>query len=116
MPIQKKHHIHHKLLVLAEGDTDFKNELTRLYQSSFQELKDKVRDILHRGEIREFASVNHKYRASFLMFDLKELAAEMDKGKQLLEAGCMDIPHLNQIADKIQDYCSHILYELGECK
>ncbi len=114
MYIQKKYDFQRKLSVLAEGDKLFVKELTRLYIINFQELRHNFRMIMLDQDQQALAFMHHKYRTTFLMFDLMELATEVEKGKKLLETTTINALEMHQLISNVEKSCDEILSELHE--
>lgn len=116
MPVQKKYDILHKLSALAEKDTAFEKELIRLCIHSFWELKNRFRPIVTSQDVKELSFINHKYRTTFIMLDLQDIAYEVQKSKEIFESGTIYITELNEIVTKVEEHCAEILNELSEAQ
>ncbi len=108
-----RYNVLHKISALAEGDTDFEQELVRLYTHSFRELKEKFATIITTQNTQELSFISHKYRTTFLMFDMNDIAGEIDRSKTILSSDTLHVEELSIIITKVEKYCEEVLRELG---
>lgn len=114
MDKQKRYNILNKINALAEGDVYFEQELANLYIHNFKELKEKFATIVTTQNMKELSFLNHKYRTTFMMLDMEDIAKEIEKSKAILSSGTLYIDELNRIIANIEKSCDEVIHELNE--
>ncbi len=111
--MKKKYNFEEKLSELAEGDAAFKNEMLRLYIEGFQDIQANFRSFLLERKPAQLAFMSHKYRTTMIMFDLDELTADLEEGKQLLKETTTDKKRMEVVATHVEIQCADILSSLA---
>lgn len=114
MTKHKRYNILNKINMLAEGDGRFEQELINLYSRSFKELKEKFATVITTQDLKELSFINHKYRTTFMMFDMDDIAKEIEKSKAILSSGTLYMDELNRIIANMERSCDEIIEELNE--
>lgn len=70
---------------MAEGDEDFRAELTQAIFEGLVELKAKYAEGLDKKDLVIIQQVRHKLKPTLSMFDLDLLSDSLQKGKEILE-------------------------------
>jgi hypothetical protein len=74
-----------KIHEIAEGEEDFKIELTHAIQNGLTELKSVYSKGFEQKDEVIIQQIRHKLKPTLVMFEFEDLIAEMQKGKELLE-------------------------------
>lgn len=114
MDKRKSYDIVNKIKKLAEKDTSFEQELTSLYLCSFKELKEKYATIITSQNLKELSFIIHKYRTTFLMFELDDLSKEIEKSRAILSSGTLYIEELSRIIVNVEQACDDVIEELNQ--
>ncbi|GAB2502768.1 MAG: hypothetical protein EP311_05870 [Cytophagales bacterium] len=70
---------------MAEGDEDFRAELTQAIFEGLVELKAKYAEGLDKKDLVIIQQVRHKLKPTLSMFDLDLLSDSLQQGKEILE-------------------------------
>ncbi|MEN2282201.1 hypothetical protein AAGF08_08685 [Algoriphagus sp. SE2] len=77
--------LNNKILEIAEGDEEFRIELIHAIQNGLIELK----SVYSKGHIEkdevQIQQIRHKLKPTLAMFEFEDVAAEIQKGKVILE-------------------------------
>ena len=78
--------LNQKILEIAEGDEEFKLELTTAIYQGLIELKEVYSDGVEQQDIVKIQQIRHKVKPTLAMFEFENLIVEMQKGKEILES------------------------------
>ncbi|WP_026951723.1 hypothetical protein [Algoriphagus mannitolivorans] len=70
---------------MAEGDEEFRSELTQAIFNGLLELKEKYAEGLKDQDMVMIQQIRHKVKPTLLMFDLEPLTISLQEGKEILE-------------------------------
>ena len=70
---------------MAEGDEEFRLELTNAIFNGLIELKEKYTEGLLQHDLVKIQQIRHKVKPTLSMFDLNPLTESLSKGKEILE-------------------------------
>ncbi|MDX5476863.1 MAG: hypothetical protein LPJ98_00285 [Cyclobacteriaceae bacterium] len=70
---------------MAEGDEEFKSELTRAIFNGLLELKEVYAEGLKDRDLVKIQQIRHKLKPTLSMFDLDPLTKSLQEGKEILE-------------------------------
>lgn len=71
---------------MAEGDEDFKSELTQAIFNGLLELKEKYAEGLKDRDQVKIQQIRHKVKPTLSMFELEPLSISLQEGKEILES------------------------------
>lgn len=71
---------------MAEGDEEFKSELTQAIFNGLLELKEKYAEGLKDQDEVKIQQIRHKVKPTLSMFDLDALTLSLQEGKEILES------------------------------
>ena len=71
---------------MAEGDEEFKSELTQAIFNGLLELKEKYAEGLKDQDLVKIQQIRHKVKPTLSMFDLDPLTNSLQEGKEILES------------------------------
>ncbi|MDX5339123.1 MAG: hypothetical protein LPK25_08850 [Cyclobacteriaceae bacterium] len=71
---------------MAEGDEEFKSELTQAIFTGLIELKEKYAEGLKDHDMVKIQQIRHKVKPTLSMFDLEPLSISLQEGKEILES------------------------------
>ncbi len=111
--MKKNYSFKKKLSQLSQGDTAFENEMLRLYKESFQDIKENFRLLMLNRKTDQLAFMTHKYRTTLIMFDLDELASDLEESKRLAKETTLDKKRIEEVATRIEAQCVDILLTLA---
>lgn len=78
--------LNQKILEIAEGDEEFKLELTNAIYQGLIELKEVYSEGVEQQDIVKIQQIRHKVKPTLAMFEFENLIVEMQKGKEILES------------------------------
>jgi len=71
---------------MAEGDEEFKIELTNAIFNGLVELKEKYAEGLKDRDMVKIQQIRHKVKPTLSMFELNPLTLSLQEGKEILES------------------------------
>lgn len=84
---------------MAEGDEEFRIELTQAIYQGLLELKEKYSEGLQEHDMVKIQQIRHKVKPTLAMFDLDLLTDCLQRGKEILEAEGFDGDFKNHFED-----------------
>lgn len=84
--IQLYPELNKRILEIADGDDDFKIELTKALYNGLIELKSVYSQGNEEKDQVIIQQIRHKMKPTLAMFDFEDLAFEIQKGKEILES------------------------------
>lgn len=84
--IQTSTDLNLKILAIADGDEDFKLELTKAIHTGLIELKTVYKQGNDAKDEVTIQQIRHKMKPTLAMFDFDELIVEMQIGKDIVES------------------------------
>lgn len=78
--------LNQRILEIAEGDNEFRLELTAAIHSGLLELKSKYTEGLHQRDEVIIQQIRHKVKPTIIMFEFDQLAESLLEGKSILES------------------------------
>ncbi|MBN3581990.1 hypothetical protein JYB64_06285 [Algoriphagus aestuarii] len=84
--IQTTSDLNLKILAIADGEEDFKIELTKAIHSGLIELKTVYKQGTEAKDEVMIQQIRHKMKPTLAMFEFEELIVEMQNGKEIVEA------------------------------
>lgn len=108
------HNIKAKLSELSLGDNEMEHTLSQLYYRSFMELSDNYAEALNNKDKELIRFIDHKYKSTFHLLDLPNLAQEVADGRRMVveeeaeistQASVVKVRNMcNFLADQIKMY------------
>lgn len=92
--------LNQKILEIADGDEDFKVELTKAIHNGLNELKTVYSEGHADQDEVKIQQIRHKLKPTLAMFEFEDLIFEMQHGKEIVESeGFTDqfSKHVNQL-------------------
>ena len=97
---------------MAEGDEEFRIELTQAIYQGLLELKEKYVEGLQEHDMVKIQQIRHKVKPTLAMFDLVLLTDCLQHGKEILEAEGFNA----DFKDHFQDFSSKVDQAILEVK
>lgn len=88
-----------RILEMAEGDDEFRIELTQAIYQGLQELKVKYQEGLLEHDMVKIQQIRHKIKPTLAMFDIDLLTDCLQKGKEILESEGFNADFTEHYAD-----------------
>lgn len=97
--------LNQRILEMAEGDNEFRLELTAAIHTGLLELKAKYAEGLHQKDEVIIQQIRHKVKPTIAMFEFDQLADSLLEGKTILESqgfGAAFEVHFHDFLKKIE--------------
>ncbi|MDI1323436.1 MAG: hypothetical protein PSV36_11850 [Algoriphagus sp.] len=78
--------LNQRILEMAEGDEEFRIELTRAIYNGLMELQSKYCEGLEEENETIIQQIRHKLKPTLSMFEFSDLIEELQNGKDILES------------------------------
>ncbi len=75
-----------RILEMAEGDEEFRMELTTAIHAGLLELKTKYSEGFHEKDEVKIQQIRHKVKPTLGMFEFENLSLILQEGKEILES------------------------------
>ncbi|MFC3881251.1 hypothetical protein ACFOSV_13750 [Algoriphagus namhaensis] len=94
-----------KIDEMADGDQDFKSQLTRAIKSGMEELKQKYEEGMIQSNEMIIQQVRHKVKPTLMLFGFDDLIEFLNEGKVILESegfGPSFNAHAKQVSGQLE--------------
>lgn len=78
--------LHNRILDLAEGDEQFKEELTKAIHTGLLELQSKYAEGAEKLDATLIQQIRHKIKPTLAMFGFEDIAQSLQLGKEILDS------------------------------
>ena len=78
--------LNQRILEMAEGDEEFRMELTTAIHAGLLELKTKYDEGFHEKDEVKIQQIRHKVKPTLGMFEFEDLSIILQEGKDILES------------------------------
>ncbi len=100
-----------KIADMAEGDKDFREQLTQAIYEGIKELKEKYKEGQENADLKIIQEIRHKIKPTLILFGFEDLIEFMDEGKAILSEsgfGSKFDDHTDEIQTKLNQALSQL--------